>query len=113
MLASKEEQLVASESKCTRLRDYIQKLTKKCEEWEKSYDQQLQCIERLRRKNIKVLDRASELARKYQKLKADVQRKKQSNNSERKKWNHDRSNIQAIHMQLEEELDLIANELNA
>lgn len=113
MLASREEKLIASESKCSRLREYIQKLTKKCEEWEKSYDHQLQCIEKLRRKNVKVLDKASEIARKYHKLKADVQRKQTSHNSNRKKWNHERSNIQSVHMQLEEELDLIAKELNA
>mmetsp|Transcript_11576 Transcript_11576/g.27855 ORF Transcript_11576/g.27855 Transcript_11576/m.27855 type:complete len:1350 (-) Transcript_11576:116-4165(-) len=113
MLASQEEKLMASESKCARLREYIQKLTKKCEEWEKSYDQQFQCIEKLRRKNIKVLDKGSEIAKKYHKLKADVQRKRICHNSDREKWSNERSNIQAVHVQLEEELDLIAKELNA
>lgn len=113
MLASREGKLMASESKCSRLRDYIQKLTKKCEEWEKSYDQQLQCIEKLRRKNVKVLDKASEIAKKYHKLKEDFRKKQRCNSGDRKKWNHERSNIQAVHMQLEEELDLIAKEFNA
>jgi chromosome segregation ATPase len=113
MLASQEEKLMASESKCKRLREYIQKLTKKCEEWEKSYEQQFQCIEKLRRKNTKVLDKGSEIAKKYHKLKADVQRKRISHNSDREKWSDERSNIQAVHIQLEEELDLIAKELNA
>lgn len=113
MLASQEDKLMGSESKCTRLRVYIQKLTKKCEEWEKSYDQQFECIEKLRRKNSKVLDKTSEIARKYHKLKADVQRKRICHNSVREKWSNEQSNIQAVHMELEEELDLIAKELNA
>lgn len=112
MIASQEDKLMASESKCTRLRVYIQKLTKKCEEWEKSYDHQFKCIEKLRRKNSKVLDKASEITRKYQKLKTDVQRKRICHNSDREKWSNERSNIQAVHMELEEELDLIAKELN-
>lgn len=104
---------MASESKCARLREYIQKLTKKCEEWEKSYDQQLQCIEKLRSKNIRVLDKGSEIAKKYHRLKADVQRKRVSHNSDWEKFSNERSSIQAVHIQMKEELDLIAKELNA
>ncbi|CAJ1946989.1 unnamed protein product [Cylindrotheca closterium] len=112
IISSQEEKIMASESKCKRLREYIQKLTKKCEEWEKSYDQQFKCIEKLRRKNTKVLDKGSEIAKKYHKLKADAQRKRTSHHSDREKWSSERSNIQAVHIQLEEELDLIAKELN-
>lgn len=112
-LTSLEEKLSASESKCTRLREYIHKLTKKCEEWEKSYDKQSRCIDKLRQRNVKVLDKASDIAKKYRKLKTDVQRKQKCHTNDREKWTREQSNIQAVHMQLEEELDLIAKELHA
>ena len=63
------------ETKCSRLRDYIKKLTKKCEEWEVSYDQQSRTIEKLQGKNLKMREKASEFASRYHRLKEDIQRR--------------------------------------
>jgi cell division protein FtsB len=64
------------ESKCTRLRDYIRKLTKKCEEWEVSYERQAKSIEKLQGKNLKIREKATEFASRYHKLKGDIKKRK-------------------------------------
>ena len=57
LLRSKESEenslkanIESSENKNTRLREYIRKLTAKCEEWEVSYDRQSRAIDRLQEK---------------------------------------------------------------
>jgi chromosome segregation ATPase len=71
-LRSKSEAL---ETKCTRLREYIRKLTSKCEEWEASYDRQSMVLEKLHARNGKSKQKAAELAHRYKKLAGDIQRK--------------------------------------
>lgn len=100
------------ETKCSRLRDYIKKLTKKCEEWEVSYDQQVSTIEKLQAKNLKIREKASEVAGRYHRLKEDVQKRKKSHKDDKIKWTHERSTIHEVHARLEEELELITKELD-
>lgn len=63
------------ETKCSRLREYIRKLTSKCEEWEASYDRQSMVLDKLHSRNGKSKQKASELAHRYKKLAGDIQRK--------------------------------------
>lgn len=100
------------ETKCSRLREYIKKLTKKCEEWELSYEEQAHAIVELQAKNLKARENASKLANRYRKLKGEIQRKKKSHRDDRAKWICERSTLNEVHVQLEEELELIAKELD-
>ena len=63
------------ENKCSRLREYIKKLTAKCEEWEVSYERQAKSIEKLQAKNVRIRERASEMVHRYRRLAGDVRRK--------------------------------------
>jgi septal ring factor EnvC (AmiA/AmiB activator) len=76
-LRSKSEGL---ETKCTRLREYIRKLTSKCEEWEASYDRQSMVLDKLHTRNGKSKQKAAELAHRYKKLAGDIQRKSKVRN---------------------------------
>jgi chromosome segregation ATPase len=104
---------VSMETKCSRLREYIKKLTKKCEEWEVSYEKQARCIEELQVKNLKIREKASEFGSRYKKLKGEIQQKKKSHRDDREKWTCERSTLHEVHAQLEEELELIAKELDS
>eukprot|EP00980_Cylindrotheca_fusiformis_P010875 scaffold2470_cov114-Cylindrotheca_fusiformis.AAC.4 len=104
--------LQSLETKCSRLRNYIKKLTKKCEEWEACYEKQACSIEELQAKNSKLRENASGLANRYIKLKEGVNRKKQCHRDARAKWTSERSTLHEVHAQLEEELELIAKELD-
>jgi chromosome segregation ATPase len=65
------------DTKCSRLREYIKKLTAKCEEWELSYEQQANSMEKLQSKNLRIRERASEIANRYRKLAGVVERRNQ------------------------------------
>jgi len=100
------------ENKTARLRDYIRKLTTKCEEWEVSYDKQSLAVEKLQEKNARIREKASEFACRYRKLAGDVQRRKRMHSEDRARWSHERSNLNEVHIALEHELELIARELS-
>jgi hypothetical protein len=100
------------EKKVSVLRDYVRKLTTKCEEWEKSYDRQSVAIDKLQQKNAKIREKASLMADKYRKLVADIQRRKRIHKDDRAKWSHERSSLSHVHLQLEQELEQIAKELS-
>ena len=65
------------ENRCFKLREYMRKLTSKCEEWETSYAQQSTLLESLHTKYEKSKAKAKELARKYAQLMDDVQANKE------------------------------------
>ena len=67
------------EKKCAKLRDYIRKLTLKCEEWEASYQRQSKAIEKLQANNLRIRQKATEMASRYRKLSGDIQRKTKVN----------------------------------
>jgi len=99
------------EKKNTRLREYIRKLTNKCEEWEASYDRQSRAIDRLQEKKTRIKEKACDIANRYRALVADVNRRKKMHQNDREKWSHQRSNLNSVHAALEQELEQIANEL--
>lgn len=68
--------IVSMENKCSKLRDYIRKLTSKCEEWEISYEKQSERLEKHDQRHRETRKKASEIARRYQKLVNDVERRK-------------------------------------
>ena len=98
--------------KCSRLRDYVRKLTSKCDEWETSFEQQSRVLEALQTQHSSDRERASSLAERYNKLASEVQRRSKMQSEERAKWGAERSSIKLVHTQLEEELDDIAKELS-
>lgn len=100
------------ENKCTRLRDYIRKLTTKCEEWEQSYDRQARTVEKLQEKNARIRDKASDIANRYRKLAGDAKHSTKKHHEDRMKWTDERSNLREVHMTLEQELELITKELS-
>lgn len=100
------------EKKNSRLREYIRKLTTKCEEWETSYDRQSRAIDRLQEKNSRIKEKACEIASRYRALVADVNRRKKMHQHDRDKWSHERSNLNSVHAALERELEQIAEELS-
>eukprot|EP00536_Pseudo-nitzschia_multiseries_P010131 jgi/Psemu1/307055/fgenesh1_kg.300_\ len=99
------------EKKNTRLREYIRKLTSKCEEWEASYDRQSRAIDRLQEKKARIKEKACDIAGRYRALVADVNRRKKMHQNDREKWSHERSNLNSVHAALEQELEQIAKEL--
>jgi len=99
------------EKKNIKLREYIRKLTNKCEEWEASYDRQSRAIDRLQEKNSRIKDKACDIAGRYRALVADVNRRKKMHLHDREKWSHERSNLNNVHVALEQELEQIAKEL--
>jgi predicted RNase H-like nuclease (RuvC/YqgF family) len=64
------------ENKGARLREYIRKLTAKCEEWEVSYEKQSKRIERHDEQHRETRRKASEIARRYQKLASEMGKRK-------------------------------------
>jgi chromosome segregation ATPase len=92
------------ELKCSRLRDYIRKVTGKCDQWEDFYDRQAEVVEGLKRANERTRQKTAELARRYQE-------RDQIHDKERAVWTAQKCNLDFIHSQLEEELHGIANEL--
>jgi len=99
------------EKKNTKLREYIRKLTNKCEEWETSYDRQSRAIDRLQDKKNRMKDKACDIAGRYRALVADINRRKKLHQSDREKSIHERSNLNSVHAALEQELEEIAKEL--
>ena len=63
------------ESKCVRLREYVMKLTIKCEEWETSYEHQSKSLEKLQLKNARMKEKVLEVAAKYKDLSGRVKSK--------------------------------------
>jgi chromosome segregation ATPase len=100
------------DKKCARLRDYIRKLTTKCEEWEDSYDRQARAVEKLQEKNAQIRDRASDIAIRYRKLAGDAKHRTKKHNEDLMKWTRERSNLREVHTTLEQELEQIAKELS-
>jgi chromosome segregation ATPase len=74
MLQSKINSL---ENKCSRLRDFIKKLTLKCDEWEASYEKQGQAMEKLLARDVRTRERAAEIANRYRKLVGNLKRRNQ------------------------------------
>ena len=108
-LRSKSDML---ETKCSRLRDYVRKLTTKCEEWELSYEKQSKLLEKMQARNGKTRQKASELASRYRKLTGDLQHKSKIHYEDRAKWTAEKTSLQQVHEQLEQELEVIAKELS-
>jgi chromosome segregation ATPase len=100
------------EQKTARLRDYVRKLTTKCEEWEESYEKQSRAIEKLQEKNARIRDKATDIADRYRKLAGEVQRKKRMYHEDRARWSNERSSLNHVHMALEKELEQITKELS-
>jgi chromosome segregation ATPase len=118
LLRSKESEedslkvnIQAYEKKNSRLREYIRKLTTKCEEWETSYDRQSRVIDRLQEKKARVKEKAYDIAGRYRALVADINRRKRLHQHDREKWSHERSHLNSVHAALEQELEQIAKEL--
>lgn len=65
----------ALEAKTGKLRQYVNKLTTKCEEWEKSYERQGKSVEKLQAKNTRLREKAIEMAAKYKQLSGHVKSK--------------------------------------
>ena len=65
------------EIKCSRLRDFIKKLTLKCDEWEASYEKRGHAMEKLQGREARTRERATEIANRYQKLVGSMKRKSQ------------------------------------
>jgi septal ring factor EnvC (AmiA/AmiB activator) len=65
------------EIKCSRLRDFIKKLTLKCDEWEASYEKQAQAMDKLQTRDARTRERAGEIADRYRKLVGSLKRKHQ------------------------------------
>lgn len=63
------------ESKSSRLREYVKKLTIKCEEWEKSYERQGKSLEKLQTKHARMREKACEMAARYKQLSGHVKSK--------------------------------------
>jgi chromosome segregation ATPase len=63
------------ESKGARLRQYVKKLTIKCEEWEMSYERQSKSLEKLQLKNVRMKEKIYEMAAKYKDLYGRVKSK--------------------------------------
>ncbi len=99
------------EKKNSRLREYIRKLTDKCEEWEISYDRQSRAIDRLQEKKARMKEKASDVAGRYRALVADINRRKKLHLNDREKWSQAQSNLNSVHAALEKELEQIAKEL--
>ncbi len=99
------------EEKCARLREYVRKLTTKCEEWEESYDRQSRTVEKLQEKNSRIRDKASDLAMRYRKLAGEAKHWTKKHHEDRIKWTEERSNLREVHMTLEQELEQITREL--
>mmetsp|Transcript_58588 Transcript_58588/g.88367 ORF Transcript_58588/g.88367 Transcript_58588/m.88367 type:complete len:1469 (+) Transcript_58588:145-4551(+) len=100
------------ETKCSRLRDFIKKLTLKCDEWEVSYEKQGQAMEKLQARDARTRERAAEIANRYQKLVSSLKRRTQHHKDDREKWTAERSHLHQVHTRLEEELETIARELS-
>ena len=71
-----ESTVTSLEVKCGRLREYIKRLTSKCEDWETSYERQARVIEKLEGKNVKIRAWASGIQMKYKQLAGDVNRRR-------------------------------------
>lgn len=67
--------LESMESKTARLREYVKKLTLKCEEWEKSYERQGKSLEKLQFRHARMREKAAEMASKYKQLSGHVKSK--------------------------------------
>lgn len=118
LLRSKESEenslkanIESSENKNTRLREYIRKLTAKCEEWEVSYDRQSRAIDRLQEKKTRMKERTADIASRYRALVTDINRRKKLHKNDRERWSLERSNLNSVHAALERELEQIAKEL--
>jgi chromosome segregation ATPase len=118
LLRSKESEehslkvnIQSCEMKNSRLREYIRKLTTKCEEWETSYDRQSRAIDRLQEKKARMKEKACDIAGRYRTLLADINRRKKLHQHDREKWSNERSNLNSVHAALEQELEQIAKEL--
>lgn len=118
LLLSKESEehslkvnIQSCEMKNSRLREYIRKLTTKCEEWETSYDRQSRAIDRLQEKKARIKEKACDIAGRYRTLVADINRRKKLHQHDREKWSNERSNLNSVHAALEQELEQIAKEL--
>lgn len=62
-------------AKCCRLRQYVKKLTLKCEEWEKSYQRQGKSLEKLQAKNSCLRDKVCEMSAKYKQISGHIKSK--------------------------------------
>lgn len=109
---SHKDTIDALEKKCARLRDYIRKLTIKCEEWEESYNRQARTVQKLQEKNARVRDKASDIAIRYRKLAGDANHRTRKHYEDRIKWTQERSNLRELHITLEHELEQITKELS-
>jgi len=99
------------EKKNSRLREYIRKLTTKCEAWEESYDRQTKAINRLQEKNTRIREKASDIAGRYRTLVGDLNRRKKSHLHDRENWKNERSSLHTVHEALEQELQDISKAL--
>merc|ERR1711865_819538 len=99
------------EKKNGRLREYIRKLTLKCESWEDSYDRQTKHIDRLQEKNVEIRAKANDIAGRYRSLVGDLKTRKKLHLNDREHWRSERSNLHDVHAALEQELQNISEQL--
>ena len=119
-LAELQSQKNTWETRCFKLREYMRKLTAKCEEWESSYEQQSKILEALHVQQETARSKAAQLGRKYAQLANDTVQRKKSRmeiralhdaDGSRDHFMEDLADFQSIHEELENQLEHIANEL--
>lgn len=110
---SLQSQVELLEKKNSRLREYVKKLTLKCEEWESTYETQADAVEKLQAKNARLRAKSATIAAKYKSLASQVKSRDQTQVGEAERWDVERNDLQRVHEQLEKELELITRELEA
>lgn len=104
-----ESQNASLDWKCERLRDYIRKLTIKCEEWGEYADKQSKVIQKAknRRQHVEQEEQAS-----YFTAAEDTPRALQLPRQERSQWSVERRMLDRVaNLAEEEDLDALASEL--
>eukprot|EP00934_Nitzschia_sp_Nitz4_P001708 Nitzschia sp. Nitz4//scaffold19_size178191//144666//148939//NITZ4_002006-RA/size178191-augustus-gene-0.157-mRNA-1//-1//CDS//3329540768//1708//frame0 len=112
LVESMQSTIASLESKGSRLREYVKKLTVKCEEWESSYERQARSMEKLKASNLRTREKANAVAAKYKQLAEHVKSKNKGHTEDRDKRSGERHDLQMIHTQLEKELEKITQELS-
>jgi chromosome segregation ATPase len=100
------------ERKASVLREYVGKLTTKCEEWKESNDRQSTVIEKMQQKNLRLREKSSQIVVRYKKLSEGIKRRNQTKNEDSANWRQGRTKLNDVPGQLERELEQIAKELS-
>jgi len=101
-LTTKNEAL---DRKCIRLREYIKKLTLKCEEWAESYQSQSASTEEARRDHQEALHKISDLSRQVDAFESENIRCRETSERDEKAWEAERRRLEINTRHLEDELE--------